>query len=424
MLATHAYGLLLDMKRYLRGKTTGRAAMLVLAVSATVSTPEAATIAARSCNATDVQRAVISAQEGDTVAMPAGHCTWTSQIQINNKGITLRGAGIGQTVITNGYSSDEVLRIILQAGDATTHITGFTIDADRRDTGSNGVMLLVGGGSNQFRIHHMEILNLRERGIIIAMDGLEVSGLIDHVRFSMPGARGGSKAISILGTGPQEHQPFSRPFEPGSSQFIFIEDCTFDFDSRHDGALDAYGGARYVFRHNLVNNTNVEHHGADSGGYRGVHSFEIYENTFVCSGVCPPQRKHYFRSGSGVIFNNRYSGNYGGMHVTNYRSDESHAPWGRCDGSSPWDENQPGGKGYACLDQIGHIFGTSPGGRNTLQGLYEWGNTHDGANVDITVSGHDADAHIKANRDFFNDTVRSGYAPYTYPHPLQSTPAR
>ncbi len=403
---------------------TRRVLMVVLAsISATASARGAETINAASCSRNDVQNAINSAQDGDTVAIPSGNCTWTSQVQINNKGITLRGAGVGHTVITNGYSSDEVLKINLRSGNSTTNITGFTINADRRDTGSNGVIELVGGGLNQFRIHHMEILNLLERGIVVSMRGQQVSGLIDHVTFSMPGSSGGSKAISILGTGPEEHQPFSRPFELGSNKFIFIEDCTFNFGGRHDGALDAYAGARYVFRHNVVNNTNVEHHGADSGGYRGVHSFEIYENTFVCSEGCSSQRKHYFRSGSGVIFNNTYSGNYKGMDVTNYRSDKSHAPWGRCNGSSPWDENRPGGSGYACLDQIGHIFGTSTGGSNTLQGLYEWGNTHDGNNVNITVSSHNADVHIKASRDFFNDTVRPGYVPYTYPHPLQNASA-
>jgi hypothetical protein len=403
-----------------------RQTLILLTVGALVaaSAAEAAIITARSCSAVDVQDAINLALQSDTVAIPEGNCTWTSPVQITSKAMTLTGAGMGKTVITNGYLASEVLQINLRPGDATTYITGFTIDAGLRDTGSHGVIRLAGGGLNQFRVHHMEIVNLLERGIVIFMAGREMSGLIDHVTFSMPGSSSGSKAISIVGAGPEQHQPFARPFELGSSKFIFIEDCTFQFGGRNDGALDAYGGARYVFRHNVVNNTNVEHHGADSGGYRGVHSFEIYANRFVCSAGCEPQRKHYFRSGSGVIFNNTYAGNYRGMDVTNYRSGASYPPWGRCDGSSPWDENQPGGNGYACLDQIGHIFGTSTGGANTLQGLYEWGNTHDGSNVNITVSGHGAHAHIKPNRDFFNDTPRPGYRPYTYPHPLQtvSTP--
>ena len=218
------------------------------------------------------------------------------------------------------------------------------------------------------------------------MAGMEVSGLIDHGTFHMPIASGGSKALSISGTGPEESQPFSRPLALGSGKFIFIEDCTFNYGGHNDGAMDAYGGARYVFRHNTVNNTNVEHHGADSGGFRGVHSFEIYNNAFRCTGACASQRKHYFRSGTGVIFNNTYSGNYyDGAELTNYRSDESFPPWGKCDGTSPWDQNKPGQNGYACLDQIGHVFGPAPGGANILEPLYEWNNTHDGADVDLFV---------------------------------------
>jgi hypothetical protein len=263
--------------------------------------------------------------------------------------------------------------------------------------------------------------NLRERGITVWMDGQEVSGLIDHCVMNMPSTTGGSKAISISGTGPEESQPFSRPLALGSSKFIFIEDCTFNYGGRNDGAMDAYAGARYVFRHNTVVNTNLEHHGADSGGYRGVHSFEIYNNTFSCPGSCGSQRKHYFRSGTGVIFNNTYSGNYGSAELTNYRSDGSYPPWGKCDGTSEWDENRAGQIGYACLDQIGHVFGPTSGGANSLEPLYEWNNTHDGADVDLVVgSSHaNADKHIVQGRDFYNDTQRPGYTPYTYPHPLQ-----
>lgn len=381
----------------------------------------AANINAASCASNHVQTAVNSAVDGDRVLIPAGQCTWTSQVTVNNKGITLQGAGIGQTIITNG-SSGTILRFSFSAGDPTTFLTGITFNANNRDTGSDALMDLSGGGLNQFRLHNFEILNLRERGITIGMDGNEVSGVIDSCTLHVPGSNGGSKAISISGTGPQESQPFSRPLELGSSKFIFIENCTFNYGGKNDGAMDAYAGARYVFRFNTVNNTNVEHHGADSGGYRGVHSFEIYNNTFTCTGGCGSQRKFYFRSGTGVVFNNTFTGNYTGADLTNYRSDESFAPWGICNGSSQWDENRPGQNGYACLDQIGHVFGPTSGGNNALQPLYEWGNTHGGADMDFVVSNShaNADGHIVQGRDFINDTQRPGYIPFTYPHPLRN----
>lgn len=377
----------------------------------------AATINAASCSRTDVLNAINAAVDGDRVIVPAGTCTWTSRITVSGKGIVLAGAGVGQTTIVNG-ANGTVLAFNLTAGDPTTYVEGFTFDANN-STGDDPMIQLGGGGRNQFRVHHISMINMRERGIGVGMDGLEVSGLIDHCTFNMPSVSGGSKAISISGTGPEESQPFSRPLALGSDKFIFIEDCTFNYGGRNDGAIDAYAGARYVFRYNNVNNTNVEHHGADSGGYRGVHSFEIYHNTF--RSTSESQRKHYFRSGTGVIFNNTYSGNYTGAELTNYRSDESFEPWGMCDGTSPWDENRPGQNGYACLDQIGHVFGPTSGGANILEPLYEWNNTDDGADVDLVVgSSHaNADQHIVQGRDFYNDTQRPGYTPYVYPHPLQ-----
>jgi hypothetical protein len=48
------------------------------------------------------------------------------------------------------------------------------------------------------------------------------------------------------------------------------------------------------------------------------------------------------------------------------------------------------------------------------------GARHDGADVDLAVgtSYANADNHIVQGQDFYNDTVRPDYTPYTYPHPL------
>ena len=48
----------------------------------------------------------------------------------------------------------------------------------------------------------------------------------------------------------------------------------------------------------------------------------------------------------------------------------------------------------------------------------------DGSNIDIVVSNPwgcsnpSVADHIQEGRDFFNDTQKPGYTPYTYPHPL------
>src|SRR4029078_2447710 len=65
-----------------------------------VPAASAATISAPSCSNTDVQAAVNRANDGDVVTVPAGNCTWASHVGLENKNIWVRGAGIGQTVIT------------------------------------------------------------------------------------------------------------------------------------------------------------------------------------------------------------------------------------------------------------------------------------------------------------------------------------
>ena len=62
------------------------------------STMQAATWTAASCNTTDVQTAINTAAEGDTVLIPAGTCAWTSGVTISGKGITVQGAGSGRII--------------------------------------------------------------------------------------------------------------------------------------------------------------------------------------------------------------------------------------------------------------------------------------------------------------------------------------
>jgi len=63
------------------------------------------TINAASCNSSDVQSAINTATEGETVAIPAGTCNWTSGVSIKGKGITLQGAGAGRVIAVDVESS-------------------------------------------------------------------------------------------------------------------------------------------------------------------------------------------------------------------------------------------------------------------------------------------------------------------------------
>jgi len=73
--------------------TAGRA-------SQTVAVTVMPTITAVSCNTGDVQTAINSASEGETVLIPAcpSGVSWTSGMNISGKGITLQGAGAGRVI--------------------------------------------------------------------------------------------------------------------------------------------------------------------------------------------------------------------------------------------------------------------------------------------------------------------------------------
>jgi hypothetical protein len=105
-----------------------------------------------------------------------------------------------------------------------------------------------------------------------------------------------------------------------------------------------------------------------------------------------------------------------------YRAQKAFVPWGKCDGTSPWDGSELS-NGYPCLDQVGRgkgslIAGDSPLPRRwpgqLAEPTYAWRNTLNGRPSKMTTN---SPKHIVEGRDFFN-IPKPGYTPYIYPHPL------
>ena len=456
--------------------------LLCLSVSS-----DAAGINAASCSRADVQAAINSAVDGDRVLVPAGNCTWTSQVAIpTTKGITLQGAGIDVTTIVTGFASGSTMAVLVAPGNSLSRVTGFTFDGDLVAKAGNGAQIAVAGyGLDSFRIDHNKIDRFRTRGVVVDSTATanEISGLIDNNIWDDAG--GNVQGYLLLGapgvtTGDADdpaNKPHSRSLDLGGPDFIFIEDNVFNWATTGDGTGTARGGVRYVFRHNTLNGVSADHHGADSGGARGVHSFEIYNNTYNNTGSVA--RGATWRSGIGVFFNNAYTGLWDEAEIHNFRSCLPQAGiWqitgggtGLCDGSNTWDKNTAGFEGWRCLDQVGALFGVAMGSAATSEPLYAWSNTKDASPwrpaVHKATLGNSCERyqnlHMIENRDFYNDvasfdgTVGVGvgtlaarpatctpevgywatdtttlyqcsstdtwttrYTPYTYPHPLRA----
>jgi hypothetical protein len=405
-----------------------------------------ATIASTDTSQASLQAAINRASDGDTVMVPTGSSTWTSRVYISKKAITILGAGIGQTIITSALPTRrESAPFYVSSGGKAVRISGFSCVGGPGDQAG-----FINMSSQNFRIDHCAFSNLTKRGVA-AYSTANSSGVIDHCTFNKAG--GSMQGVSVFGDGDGS---WNRPLSLGSDQAVYIEDCTFNYGGNAaDGAFDAYGGARLVFRHNVVNNTSVGLHGLDSGGYRSPVSWEIYDNTFNTNIALA--RWMFFRGGTGVVFNNKIqvTGNVtvNNIQLAYYRatakcSVPGYKPWGFVTGSNPYDGNTDG-YGYPALDQTGAAppttpedISSKPPASRSVQGrsaAYAWNNVMirnggtptevkmtvwqpSGACMPACTTGAPCPQNlIKEGRDFVNGTAKPGYTPLTYPHPLRSS---
>jgi hypothetical protein len=84
----------------------------------TLSIAKAQTINAASCNTSDVQTAINTATEGQTVSIPAGTCSWTTGVTISGKGINVIGAGTSRIIAVSSTT------LALGTGVKTLTVTG------------------------------------------------------------------------------------------------------------------------------------------------------------------------------------------------------------------------------------------------------------------------------------------------------------
>jgi hypothetical protein len=363
----------------------------------------ATVITAATCSSSDVQAAVNSAVNGDTVMTP-GPCTvaWPGApgVTISGKGITLDGGG--NTTVTSVYA------ILLQSSlTASARVTGinFTGGGDL----NNGDIRATGSTSSApFRIDHCTLSN---GGTLIAVWN-NAPGLIDHDTFNVGGA---AETIHNFGMGAGNAAGWADDIVPGGPKMLFIEDNVFNnSDPTYIAqSVEAYYGARTVVRHNTMNFVAVDEHG-NSGTLNGVSArwWEIYQNTFSANGKAQCCNVTV-RGGSGVIFGNAQSNNTAPGAIT-LKEDIGNGFPGSC---SPPDPD---------------LYHVGRGINSTLSPAFVW------SNGTIPVNG---DNCIRSGTEYRVSTSQPSnlmrcesaadqaagcpvpyvYTPYQYPHPLQGS---
>ena len=372
----------------------------------TINQSFAQIIEAESCSQEDVQAAIDLTTDGDTVKVPAGTGVWDQAVTIGkqltwgdnptfeSKEVILQGAGIGNTTIISSVGYGGTLLVVIGIEGKPIRITGFTFKGMKRGSTTWPAISL---RAPIWRIDHCKF-DASDADPWTQGRGLMVSGqgLIDHCNFIDC-----YQSIAVFGKGDAS---WNRALSPGTSDAVYIENCTIDNTKIFDGALDAYGGARYVFRYNTIINEIVGHHGRDSGGYRSPLWFEYYHNTFECT-VDRIWVAANFRGGTGVMFNNDWTGNYGGnIRVVYYCAIPNNPSCG-------WETCTT----YPCMDQTGRGPDMNHDGVQDLVPLYEWDNTKNGGDMNINVESYSS-FFIQDGRDYYSNTFNPEYIPYPYPH--------
>lgn len=343
---------------------------------------EGTSIAAKSVSLADVRVAVAAAKDGDTVIIPSGSAIWKEPLNIVNN-ITLRGAGMDSTIII-----DEVLEIprgnqageskksssvrsrrSLRSGsekirrphasdgycqkpprsgmqqsfvilinlkhDLPFRLSGVSFRGSSKTTGKsfNG-RVRIKGKSHSFRIDHCSFEGLH--GVSLAISGF-LWGVIDHCQFNTAG----SHPIIVKheawngkdkGNGSWADDPYW-----GSERFVFIEDNIFQDGSAGGAGIDSFEGARFVVRHNRLQNVRLVMHGTEGQG-RGAKQVEEYNNNYTFT---IRSQAGQIRSGSIVTHGNTWANVKRGHLLQAYRQYHYSPHWGIANGQNPYDDNAP-----------------------------------------------------------------------------------
>lgn len=366
----------------------------------------AATINAANCNSSAVQSAISSAQPGDVVAVPSGNCSWGS-FSIPG-GIHVRGAGANSTNVTVGGTI-----VINKHAFISSELSGFSFA--KSGGGNSAKMFRVTGSwqgapplihDNEFTVNNAAIFRYETNG-----------GVIYNNIF-----RGQNDDSAIQHKLDNDSQSWSTADSMGVRDSagklnLYVEDNL--FEGMANQATDFDDASRVVFRHNTLNHSSFNSHGLATSPV-GVRHFEIYRNRFAYPNKNVNQNWHiWLRGGTGVIFENDVEdingsqwGNKNEL-LMSVRSAVDGGVNGCC-------------RTWACEHQIGQ---NHDGNRQYLDTLTIWGNSGTlgyGLNDGWSNScGQNMSNFLQSGRDFvFASSAKSGYTPYTYPHPLRENVVR
>jgi len=393
-----------------------------------------------------LQAAVNSAHSGDELDLPVGQFVLNKSVLIN-KFLSIRGHGITKTILYRSSSASDSLLSNSPAWDGmlnfniasnlSSHIqvTGICFNSKQPSlVAGDGLSLACDIGIKMVQCVDFVISNCRfqyfgSAAIYVIHDDSIVGGLIQKNQFyhnaKGPDALGEGYGVAVFGT---NNKWIINP-RLGSSNFIFVENNTFDF---HRHSIAAGGCGLYVFRHNKVLNNiagggdhAIDAHAARMTpglNYYGTRAVEVYNDTVVnttfadgtpiTAGQSAQQLSNngvLIKSGDAVIHDNYIQGYRFAVGII--------------------DDNVNGTQSYPIFTQPGYLsglwFGASNSGVSGLNGdgdLFSWNITFTpyAGTYSSSVFYNFQPQYFTENRDY-HLLAKPGYTPFPFPHPLAST---
>lgn len=283
-------------------------------VACTGSSPNLTSVDASYAAVSDCYAAAV---DGDTINIPAGSATWASTLVWTNKSITLKGAGIGNTIITADVTGGSYPCLI----NLTTKSTGGSPAGFTRITGidfrvgnncatntafTTQAMIEIKGTSQNVRFDHNNVqVGAAAHGVIF--NG--TAGVADH-NTATNASTTDNRHIFVNFASGYGDASWNSASTLGGLGAMYFEDNIFTRGTGNSGtttATDDYRGARTVYRFNTFNDYYLASHGTEtSGRFRGVRQHEHYRNTFNWTrGVF--YATFQLRSGTGMAFDNVYN---------------------------------------------------------------------------------------------------------------------
>lgn len=369
------------------------------------------------------------------------------------------------TVIQNNYSG--TLFFLTENTVASINISGIRIT---QGSGANkDFQLTRNSGGKPILIHDMYCEHTGGDGCVI--DGNTSRGIVWNSSFiCSPAGQSNSQGLRT-----KDDNNLSMPTSWTTTSTFGMNDTDgtnnlyFEGNDIHgflQGFTDLDDNSRTVFRYNFLNNSGNGTHAADTSNI-GLRHFEWYNNRGIHQGYSDGSTANqtnwiFIRGGSWIIHSNILDAIAGGndygarpdftLTVMNLdRNGGGHACWGEgTSGGLRWPAprqigmgyvtglgtctaNQRGCTGTGCSDST-HFSGSTDAFTyvGDSEPCYLWNNkrTQGGSFVALDIgiasglgectSPDSQSNYLVDGRDFFNSTTtpKSGYTPYTYPHPL------